>query len=399
MDPNNDLQNLIAEGKKYLEAGDKTHALAYFVTASELEPEDENLWLLCAQAAEDPRESVDCLEHVLAINPQNAQARDKLLSLRLDSLQQEARETTQGARFQAKVERRSFLNFKTVALAAVLFGTLVGLGLIGFGIFSRTSAGSGSASPGDGPVAIAVATLPVTWTPKPQATLMPTYTPLPFKWKILRDVNVRLGPGTNFDRLGFLAKDFQVTILGRTQDGRYLQIAYGDSNQPGWIPVEYVDINSNDKAGLAVVSNLPSSPTIVIRPTQTPTAKPTNLPAVQVDFGLGRPIETATDCSGQWKVAGTIYSAREGAQRINGILVRLSAFGQVQGTVSSGNVDYSRPGYWEWSFNRGSDIMGDVAIVNPDGTLRSLPISFHLTSACGGSNTANQIFLDFVGVR
>jgi hypothetical protein len=112
---------------------------------------------------------------------------------------------------------------------------------------------------------------------------------------------------------------------------------------------------------------------------------------------LGRPAEPHPNCN-RWAVSGTVYNNSSGSQRLNGILVRVWAFGQVQGTDTTG-THANRPGYWEWGFAKGSDIQGQVAIVNPDGSLRSPRYDFHLTSNCNAESGVNVIILDFVGTH
>lgn len=104
----------------------------------------------------------------------------------------------------------------------------------------------------------------------------------------------------------------------------------------------------------------------------------------------------APNC-GTWYVAGTLYSDQQGTARLNGLLVRIWAFGIEQGTVTTGM--HGRTGYWEWIFGHGSNIQGQVAIVNPDGSLRSPRIDFYMTPDCGGGGAVQQVIVDFVGNR
>ncbi len=123
-----------------------------------------------------------------------------------------------------------------------------------------------------------------------------------------------------------------------------------------------------------------------------PPAQPTALPAPQFEFRLGRPVESAPNC-GTWYIAGTVYSDQAGTSRMNGLLVRVWASGIEQGTDTTGRHS-GRPGYWEWIFGNGTATSGEVAIVNPDGSLRSPKIPFTLTSDCNGGIQQNLI--DFV---
>jgi len=136
------------------------------------------------------------------------------------------------------------------------------------------------------------------------------------------------------------------------------------------------------------------------RPTQPPPppAQPTTPPlppAQAVEFRLGRPVESAPNC-GAWYISGTVYSDAQGSSRVNGLLVRIWASGIEQGTDTTGTHS-NRPGYWEWIFGHGTATNGEVAIVNPDGSLRSPRIPFRLTASCNDADAVQQNVIDFVG--
>jgi hypothetical protein len=133
-------------------------------------------------------------------------------------------------------------------------------------------------------------------------------------------------------------------------------------------------------------------PPPVIPPTAAP---PSPLPPPQFEFRLGRPVESAPNC-GTWYVAGTVYSDQSGSNRLNGISVRIWASGFEQGTDTTGSHG-GRPGYWEWIFGSGTATQGEVAIINPDGSLRSPKVPFALTQDCNGAGAVQQNFIDFVG--
>ncbi len=138
-----------------------------------------------------------------------------------------------------------------------------------------------------------------------------------------------------------------------------------------------------------------------IPPTRRPTDPPPPptvppLPSPQTfQYRLGRPVETAPNC-GTWYISGTVYSDSAGSNRVNGLLVRVWASGIEQGTDTTGTHS-NRPGYWEWIFGQGTATTGEVAIVNPDGTLRSPKVPFTLTASCNGDGAVQQNIIDFVG--
>jgi hypothetical protein len=142
-----------------------------------------------------------------------------------------------------------------------------------------------------------------------------------------------------------------------------------------------------------VVTGIPPTrrpPTRVPPPTVPPLP-----PTPQYAFRLGRPVESAPNC-GTWYIAGTVYSDQAGTNRLNGVLVRIWASGIEQGTDTTGTHS-NRPGYWEWIFGRGTATTGEVAIVNPDGSLRSPKIPFTLTADCNAPGAIQQNIIDFVG--
>lgn len=182
---------------------------------------------------------------------------------------------------------------------------------------------------------------------------------------------------------------------------------------PTWTPTFTLTPTSTPTPTLTFTpSHTPTeTPTSTPTPTETPTflPTPTKIPApitrrpptrqptptASFEFRLGRPVETAPNC-GTWYVAGTVYSDQAGTARLNGLLVRIWAFGQVQGTDVTGS-HANRPGYWEWIFAHGSNVQGEVAIVHPDGSLRSPKVAFALTADCNAPEAIQQVIIDFVG--
>ena len=73
-------------------------------------------------------------------------------------------------------------------------------------------------------------TLPPTDTPVPTATPIPP-TPTPYIVAGADGVNVRAGPATTYERLGYLDPGTQAPLTGR--EGDWWQIAYKDA--PAWV--------------------------------------------------------------------------------------------------------------------------------------------------------------------
>jgi hypothetical protein len=411
VDSTHTLPQILAEGRRLLEAGDKPRALAYFITATQLAPDDESVWLLRAEATEDPEQLADCLEQILRINPDNVQARSKLMAWRVSALQAEAKTGNNAAPAPESKPGNGILPLAPSSrrwviggiIAVVAACVLLGIGVPLFAILSTSKPDSGAsdAAAADKSATQSAAaqqvTLPATWTPTAAPT--PTQTPLPTPTPAIKtkgNVTLRSGPGTAYGSLGTLPAGRTITVVGRSPDGKYYQIQYPDATKFAWVLADSIDLGGSNPATIPSVASVPPPPP---PPVVKPTAKPTDTPVPPYDFILGRGLEYIADCGKPWKVMGSVYDSQSSAQRVNGVLVRVWAFGQVQATLTSGSPDATRPGYWEWVFNSGSEVLGEVAVVNLDGSRRSQPVGFHLTSRCDGTGAVNEIVIDFAGRR
>ncbi len=79
---------LIREGEQALATGDMARASQLFVRATEVSPRNESAWLGRARATNDYDEALTCLEQALAINPNNAQAREARTFYRVRKLRE-----------------------------------------------------------------------------------------------------------------------------------------------------------------------------------------------------------------------------------------------------------------------------------------------------------------------
>ena len=152
-------------------------------------------------------------------------------------------------------------------------------------LFSST--GRDEAAPTEEPIAHATATVPVTIvaaiTPSPTATPRPTDTPGPMPTTTATSVptltsapdvqgvattgvNLRSGPGTQYDRIGGLAADDLVEIRARTSNGEWYQVKL-PSGSTAWVAAAYI-------ATQADASEIPTA-----IPTARPTSTPTDVPA------------------------------------------------------------------------------------------------------------------------
>ncbi len=118
-----------------------------------------------------------------------------------------------------------------------------------------------------------------TATPQPTPTIpsTPTATPVSIKVSAKQTVNVRQGPGTQFAVVGKLQLNTNVVVLGKNEDGQWLQIALPDAANPGWVSVSVVSV-SGATDSLQVIAVVPSPTTTrqSVVATKAPTAKPSS---------------------------------------------------------------------------------------------------------------------------
>lgn len=117
-----------------------------------------------------------------------------------------------------------------------------------------------------------------TWTPTAGAAATrgpsptPTATPIEFAaYRTTESLRVRAGPGTSFDMLGKLPRDFVLDVLGRSQDSQWLAIAYPDFGSLGWISAEFVTPHSG-------FEQFPVEPSLFSEGSTTPTPAPADDP-------------------------------------------------------------------------------------------------------------------------
>ena len=91
-------------------------------------------------------------------------------------------------------------------------------------------------------------------------------------------VNVRLGPGTNYDKVGVLIAGQEVPALGRTPGGLWIQIVYpGGPGSIAWVYAPFVVLDTAQQL----------LPIIEPPPTPTPRMTPTIDPTLAAQFNLG----------------------------------------------------------------------------------------------------------------
>ena len=121
--------------------------------------------------------------------------------------------------------------------------------------------------------------LPPTPTPLPPTPtpLPPTLTPVPPQATAKQQTNARQGPGTQFTIVGKMPANTSVVVLGKSEDGKWFQVAFPDATHPAWVPGEFVTVTgAMDQLPVVAVAP-PPTPTrgAVAAATKPPAATPT----------------------------------------------------------------------------------------------------------------------------
>lgn len=86
----------------------------------------------------------------------------------------------------------------------------------------------------------------VTATPIPTSTPAPTLTPTPenLLGKVIskRGINLRSGPGTDYEIVGHFSLDDQVIIIGENEEGTWLKVRSVDGEETGWVSATNIEI-------------------------------------------------------------------------------------------------------------------------------------------------------------
>lgn len=133
----------------------------------------------------------------------------------------------------------------------------------------------------------ATATATPTFTPAPTATFTPTITPTPpVTVRVIKhNVNLRVGPGRNFEILAPAPINSEYQVNGRNKDGTWLHVCCTDAGA-GWVRANLVRLNGS-------IANMPLIPTPTATATATFTATPTATPS-PTSTATPSPTATAT---------------------------------------------------------------------------------------------------------
>lgn len=139
------------------------------------------------------------------------------------------------------------------------------------------------------PPTVAVPTATATPVPPTATPLPPTATPVPALATAKQLVNVRQGPGTQFPIAGKMPVNTSAAILGKSEDGKWYQVAFPDASSPSWVSVAFVGVTGPVEQ-LPVVAVAPpptATPGAVAKTTKAPTPVPTQaVPAAKGIIGF-----------------------------------------------------------------------------------------------------------------
>ncbi len=153
--------------------------------------------------------------------------------------------------------RRGFIEM--VGASAASAATLAGCGDDGpFGGEAATATPPPSATP------TAVPTPTASSTPTPECVVQPS------------SVNLRAGPGTNYDIVAVFRQGDALAVTGRTEDGTWFEVVAKDGRR-GWMAASIVECSVATDA-IPIQRDIPPSPTAP-PPTRTPVPTDTPVPA------------------------------------------------------------------------------------------------------------------------
>lgn len=136
-----------------------------------------------------------------------------------------------------------------------------------------SAAESAAAAPADTPAATA------TTQPSPTAEALPEVR------VIFSSVNLREGPGVNYDVAGYLREGDTVTVLARDRRDMWYNVAQ-DGAALGWLSTEVVEpVDPALMGNVAVAATIPPAPTPTFTPLPTNTVAPTVAPPTAVPPG------------------------------------------------------------------------------------------------------------------
>lgn len=122
---------LLEQGQHVLKQGDKVHAHELFRQATELDAQNEQAWLWRSSTTADTDEALACVEHAIAINPNNHTAREARSWLSIRKLRESAQEpspiapTSESQKIAVRRSDRTHRAGRIVPLVFVVLALLV----------------------------------------------------------------------------------------------------------------------------------------------------------------------------------------------------------------------------------------------------------------------------------
>ncbi len=157
-----------------------------------------------------------------------------------------------------------------VVIGLCVLASVVGVALIGTAPGASETAATPTASTGtSAPVVPPAATARPTQAPRTEVapTVAPSPTPNPQLTVTNETANVRAGPSTRYDKLGEVKQGQLINVIGKSEDGEWLQIEFASvAGGKAWVklqdgPNELVQPNDAAKAAqVVVVPTLPPEP-------------------------------------------------------------------------------------------------------------------------------------------
>lgn len=240
-------------------------------------------------------------------------------------------------------------------------------------------------------------------TPAEPPTPEATPTPEAAVATVSQAINVRGGPGTNYQIIGAAQPGTQFTIKGKDPTGTWWQIDYNGSN--GWLFGQLVSAQNTNAVAVAQDIPAPPPPTATpvpqptqppAQPTEPPAAQPTSPPATKYKFNIVVTSRCERQPAGNW-FEGTTYI---GGQPANGYKVVFS-YAPDAAPITEPVISGPHPGYPGWKTGYYSHIIsssgpraGDwyVWIVDDSGNRIS---EIGKWTSTGPGEGCNQAIVDF----
>jgi hypothetical protein len=199
---------------------------------------------------------------------------------------------------------------------------------------------------------------PATDTPIPTDTPEPTATPSPIPAEtptpviplvtVDVDLNVRSGPGTNYNQVGLLAAGTTVVVVGKNEDTTWWQIDYPDGPDGlAWIAIGYGTAQNTDGVAVANIPPTPIPPTPAVpTPTPIPTTPPVDFVIVKQrlwsneENGGISPNGTVSNCGYGHEIHVSVTDAA--GQPLDGVLIKdiYNNPPQITGSKGPGRAQY-----------------------------------------------------------